>query len=214
MTRLRCASLLLGLLSLSSPRFTAGENEAKAVFAAGCFWSVELAFQRVHGVLSTSVGYAGGNTENPTYRDVTTGQTGHAEAVEVVYNPDALSFDKLMQLFWNIHDPTTLNRQGGDVGTQYRSAVWYNSRDQLEAIERSIRVLPHKREKLTTKIRPMGGSFKYWMAEDYHQQFLQKGGQDATKGSLKPIQCYGNRGPIKKMDKPEIQEVLGGAREL
>jgi peptide-methionine (S)-S-oxide reductase len=182
----------------------------KAVFAAGCFWSVELAFQRVPGVISTSVGYAGGKTQGPTYRDVTTGTTGHAEAVEVEYDPMKLPFEKLLSFFWNIHDPTTLNRQGGDIGTQYRSAIFYNTDEQFAAIKRSLEASPEA----TTEIRQMDSNFKYWPAEKYHQQYLEKGGQDATKGSLKPIQCYGNRGPIKKMDKPAILDVLRTKKEL
>jgi peptide-methionine (S)-S-oxide reductase len=151
-------SLLLVVTSVAS--------EEKAIFAAGCFWSVELAFQRVPGVISTSVGYAGGRTTNPTYRDVTTGTTGHAEAVEVVYDSSKLPFEKLCSLFWNIHDPTTKNQQGGDIGTQYRSAIFYNTDEQLAAIRRSeeafILEYPEVSSRISTEIGQMDSSFKYW----------------------------------------------------
>lgn len=140
---------------------TERRNEERAIFAAGCFWSVELAYQRVPGVLRTSVGYAGGHTPTPTYRMVTTGRTGHAEAVEVVYDPSVVPFRRLVDLFWKIHDPTSLNRQGGDFGTQYRSAIWYEREEQRVDIETSLASLP-RADDVVTQIAPMASSDFIW----------------------------------------------------
>ncbi|MCZ6759275.1 MAG: peptide-methionine (S)-S-oxide reductase MsrA, partial [Gemmatimonadetes bacterium] len=110
----------------------------KATFGAGCFWGVEAAFRQVKGVLATQVGYCGGNTENPTYEDVCTGKTGHAEVVEVQYDPDLTLYDALLEVFWNNHDPTTVDRQGPDVGTQYRSAIFFHDEEQQAAARASL----------------------------------------------------------------------------
>lgn len=146
----------------------------KATFGAGCFWGVEAAFRRLEGVVSTSVGYTGGKTENPAYGDVCTGQTGHAEAVEVTYDPARVSYEKLLNVLWEIHDPTTLNRQGPDIGTQYRSAIFFHTPGQEAAALASKRELQQsgrfKRE-IVTEITP---ATAYYMAEDYHQQYLEK----------------------------------------
>ena len=183
----------------------------RLVVAAGCFWSVELAYQRVPGVISTSVGYCGGIGDNPTYEQVSRGNTMHAEAVEIVYDEKVVSARTLIDLLWQIHDPTTLNRQGGDRGTQYRSHVWYTTDAQRAAFEASKSAYEATMSSfsgaIVTKLDSAADA-PYWKAEDYHQQYLQKDGQDATKGRLKPIQCYGRRGPIKKMDKAEIRRIL------
>jgi len=149
---------------------------ASAMFGAGCFWGVEAAFRRVKGVKSTAVGYAGGNLENPTYHDVCTGTTGHAEVVQVEYDPAVTAYDDLLTVFWENHDPTTLNRQGPDVGTQYRSAIFFESPEQeaaavasKERLEKSGR---YKRP-IVTRIEP---ATEFWRAEDYHQQYLEKRG--------------------------------------
>ena len=112
-----------------------------ATFAAGCFWGVESVFKALNGVLSTEVGYTGGQAENPSYELVCTGQTGHAEAVRIEFDPQTISFEDLLETFWNSHDPTTVNRQGADVGSQYRSAIFYHGEQQKEAAEKSIAVL-------------------------------------------------------------------------
>ncbi|MBA3342621.1 MAG: peptide-methionine (S)-S-oxide reductase MsrA [Gemmatimonadaceae bacterium] len=150
--------------------------EKKATFGAGCFWGVEAAFRQVPGVLSTTVGYLGGTMENPTYRDVCTGRTGHAEVVEVAYDAERLTYDDLLTIFWENHDPTTLNRQGPDVGTQYRSAIFYHDDTQKAAAaaskderERSGRY----RKPIVTEITP---ATAFYSAEDYHQQYLEKRG--------------------------------------
>lgn len=149
---------------------------AKAIFAAGCFWGVEAAFRQVPGVVSTRVGYIGGHTANPTYKEVCTDGTGHAEAVEVEYDPARVSYDQLLDIFWENHDPTQLNRQGPDWGTQYRSAIFFTSPEQEQAAKAS----QQKREKsgayrkpIVTQIVPEA---PFYAAEDYHQQYLEKRG--------------------------------------
>lgn len=147
-----------------------------ATFGAGCFWGVEAAYRQIPGVLSTAVGYLGGTLKNPTYHDVCTGRTGHAEVVQVTYDPARVTYDDLLTVFWENHDPTTLNRQGPDVGTQYRSAIFYHDDAQKEAAisskderEKSGRY----RRPIVTEITP---ATEFYMAEDYHQQYLEKRG--------------------------------------
>jgi peptide-methionine (S)-S-oxide reductase len=151
--------------------------QRKATFGAGCFWGVEAAFRRVDGVIETRVGYMGGTTEEPTYPDVCTGRTGHAEVVEVVYDPERVSYDHLLEVFWQIHNPTTRDRQGPDVGSQYRSVIFTHSPEQEQAaraskerLERSGRL----RRPVVTEIRPAG---TFWPAEEYHQRFFEKQGR-------------------------------------
>jgi peptide-methionine (S)-S-oxide reductase len=149
---------------------------AKATFAAGCFWGVEATFRQLPGVSSTRVGYTGGATQNPTYKDVCTDRTGHAEAVEVDYNPAELSYEKLLEVFWENHDPTQLNRQGPDHGTQYRSAIFFHSPEQEAAARASKEKLEksgHYRKPIATQIVP---ATTFYEAEDYHQQYLEKRG--------------------------------------
>ncbi len=149
---------------------------ANAMFGAGCFWGVEAAFRRLKGVKSTAVGYAGGNLKNPTYHDVCSGTTGHAEVVQVEYDPAVTAYDDLLTVFWENHDPTTLNRQGPDVGTQYRSAIFYESPEQeAAAIASKQRLEASGRFKrpIVTRIEP---TTDFWRAEEYHQQYLEKRG--------------------------------------
>ena len=149
----------------------------KTTFGAGCFWGVEETFRNVKGVLSTSVGYAGGTKENPTYQDVCTDKTGHAEVVEVEFDPAQVSYDQLLDVFWSNHNPTTLNRQGPDMGTQYRSAIFYHSPEQEAAAAASKEKLEKSgrfNRPIVTRIEPAS---KFWRAEDYHQRYLQKRGQ-------------------------------------
>ena len=167
--------------SLVRTRQAARESRATqhAAVAAGCFWGVEEEFRKEKGVVATSVGYSGGHTENPTYEQVCEGDTGHAEAVLIEFDPTVVSYDALLSLFWNLHDPTTLNRQGPDVGEQYRSVIFYfdekqkaaaiASRDQLQASG-------ELRGKIVTEIIPAA---TYWAAEEYHQQYVEKGGRAA-----------------------------------
>ena len=150
--------------------------EKKATFGAGCFWGVEAAYRQIPGVISTRVGYLGGTMENPTYRDVCSGRTGHAEVVEVAYDPDRLTYDDLLTVFWDNHNPTTLNRQGPDIGTQYRSAIFYHDDDQKAAAVASKEERDKSgryRSPIVTEITP---ATPFYEAEDYHQQYLEKRG--------------------------------------
>jgi len=146
----------------------------KATFGAGCFWGVEATFRRLAGVKSTQVGYTGGLIENPTYHDVCTDRTGHAEALEVTYDPQVVSYHDLLEVFWNNHNPTTLNRQGPDVGSQYRSAIFYHSPEQeAEARRSKDEAKAHFPRPIVTEIEP---AQTFWRAEEYHQQYLEKRG--------------------------------------
>ena len=150
------------------------EKLEKATFAAGCFWGVEEAFRRVPGVVKTRVGYTGGHTPNPTYQEVCTGETGHAEAVEVIYDPRVVSYERLLEVFWSIHDPTSLNRQGWDVGTQYRSAIFYHTREQARAARSSrarLEASGRYKDPIVTEIVPAG---PFYPAEEYHQGYYEK----------------------------------------
>ena len=150
---------------------------AKATFGAGCFWGVEAAFRRVTGVSSTAVGYLGGTLKNPTYHDVCTGKTGHAEVVQLEYDPSLVSYEELLNVFWSLHDPTTLNRQGPDVGTQYRSAIFFHNAEQEAVAKASKEKLQnsgrYKRD-IVTEITPAS---EFYRAEEYHQQYIEKRGQ-------------------------------------
>ena len=148
----------------------------KATFGAGCFWGVEATFRQVPGVLDAAVGYAGGHLSNPTYRDVCTDETGHAEVVQVDYDPAKVSYDTLLDVFWENHDPTTMNRQGPDVGTQYRSVIFYHTPEQEAAARASKEKMDRSgifRSPIVTQIEPAP---EFYRAEDYHQRYLEKRG--------------------------------------
>ena len=165
-----------------------------AIFAAGCFWGVEAEFRRADGVLATRVGYTGGRTEHPTYRQVCGRRTGHAEAVEVTFDPELVTYDELLERFWAAHDPTTKNRQGPDLGSQYRSAIFFTSPEQEEQATRSRdqeqagleenggRGLLKHRKRIVTEITPAA---TFWPAEDYHQRYLEKRGQASCNVALR-----------------------------
>ena len=145
-----------------------------ATFGAGCFWGVEQRFGKINGVVSTVVGYTGGKMENPTYKDVCTDKTGHAEVVRVTYDPSIVSYEELLEYFWDMHNPTTLNRQGWDVGTQYRSAVFYHNEEQKEAAMKLKEKLDKSgkyKNPIVTEIVPAG---KFYRAEEYHQKYHEK----------------------------------------
>ncbi len=148
----------------------------KATFAAGCFWHVEESFRCLEGVVSTRVGYTGGTMKNPTYEDVCTDKTGHAEAVEVTFDPTKITYDELLEMFWEIHDPTQLNRQGPDKGTQYRSAIFYHTPEQKEAAERSKQKLEQSKQYHKKIVTEITEATEFYQAEDYHQQYLEKQG--------------------------------------
>ncbi|QVL56273.1 MAG: peptide-methionine (S)-S-oxide reductase MsrA [Simkaniaceae bacterium] len=144
----------------------------KATFAAGCFWGVEEAFDGLKGVQSTRVGYTGGSAPDPTYKNVCSGHTGHAEVVEIVFNPKEVSYDMLLDIFWKIHDPTTINRQGPDVGTQYRSAIFTHSSKQEKEAQASLeKMTAHFDKPIVTQILPAA---PFYEAEEYHQKYFKK----------------------------------------
>lgn len=144
-------------------------HEEKATFGAGCFWCVEAVFQRIKGVTSVVPGYAGGTKENPTYQDVCTGNTGHAEVAQITFDPTKVTYERLLEIFWEAHDPTTLNRQGNDVGTQYRSVIFYHNEKQQAAAEKSLKeAQKHFDRPIVTEIKPLT---KFYVAEDYHHNY-------------------------------------------
>jgi peptide-methionine (S)-S-oxide reductase len=151
-----------------------GGRTEKATFAAGCFWGVEASFRRLEGVIDAKVGYTGGQKDNPGYREVCSGRTGHAEALEITFDPDRITYTRLLEAFWQVHDPTTLNRQGPDAGTQYRSGIY--THDEVQSIEAKASI-EAAQEKFTrpivTEISPAS---TFWDAEDYHQRYFEKQG--------------------------------------
>jgi peptide-methionine (S)-S-oxide reductase len=151
----------------------------KATFAAGCFWGVESAFRTVDGVLDTQVGYIGGETDKPTYRQVCTGRTGHAEGLEITFDPAVITYKELVELFWRVHNPTQVNRQGPDIGTQYRSAIFFHSPEQKKIAEVSKAALAASgtyKKPVATEIVPAA---TFWRAEEYHQRYFEKSGRPA-----------------------------------
>jgi peptide-methionine (S)-S-oxide reductase len=156
--------------------------EKKATFGAGCFWGVEAAFRQIDGVTKTRVGYSGGTLENPTYEDVCSHSTGHAEVVEVTYDPDQVSYEQLLGVFWRKHDPTQLNRQGWDIGDNYRSVVFFHNDEQRDA---AVRSKEHEQANwsapIVTQIEP---AQTFYEAEDYHQQYLEKRGRSSCTPAL------------------------------
>ncbi|MDH3718332.1 MAG: peptide-methionine (S)-S-oxide reductase MsrA [Planctomycetota bacterium] len=153
----------------------------KATFGAGCFWGVEAAFQDLAGVEQTA-GYSGGRLENPSYQDVCSGTTGHAEVLQIQFDPTVISYEKLLEVFWNCHDPTTLDRQGPDVGSQYRSAIFFHTPQQEERARRMKQQLDDEgrfQRPIVTKIEP---AVEFWRAEEYHQRYFEKNGMKSCHG--------------------------------
>jgi len=148
----------------------------KATFGAGCFWHVEEAFRHLKGVPSTTVGYMGGTLKNPTYEDVCTDKTGHAEVVEITFDSGKISYEDLLNVFWDIHDPTTKNRQGPDIGTQYRSVIFYHTLEQKTAAEKSKKNLEQSRKYKKKIMTEITKATPFYPAEEYHQQYLAKHG--------------------------------------
>jgi peptide-methionine (S)-S-oxide reductase len=149
---------------------------ARATFGAGCFWGVEEAFRQMTGVVATRVGYSGGHSTDPTYQDVCTDRTGHAEAIEVTYDPSAVSYEALLERFWEVHDPTTKNRQGPDVGSQYRSVIFYHTPEQEVAARASIAALEKARRFPRPVVTEVAPAAMFYPAEEYHQKYLLKRG--------------------------------------
>ena len=149
----------------------------KATFGAGCFWGIEYAFCKISGVREAPVGYAGGTTPNPTYQQVCSGQTGHAEVVQVEFDPNKVTYEELLEVFWTIHDPTTLNRQGPDIGTQYRSAIYFHSPEQEVSVKAAILEIEKSgkyNDPIITEVAPID---KFYLGEDYHQKYFEKQGR-------------------------------------
>ncbi len=160
-------------MNFTTGRFT-GEDLQRATFAAGCFWGVEAAFREIEGVVDTGVGYTGGRTADPTYEQVCSGTTGHAEAVEVLFDPQRVSYDQLLSTFWSIHDPTTRDRQGWDIGNQYRSAIYVADAEQ-ERLATTSRDA-HQASQTTPIVTEIDPAATFYRAEDYHQRYFEKHG--------------------------------------
>ena len=152
-----------------------------ATFAAGCFWGVEAAYRRLDGVTSTAVGYMGGTTDNPTYEEVCRDRTGHAEVVHIHFDPGVVSYEQLLDLFWDLHDPTTRNRQGPDVGSQYRSAVFYHDEQQQQAALVSKEALEAGGKYSRPVVTEITPAPTFWRAEEYHQQYFERRGEGVCK---------------------------------
>jgi methionine-S-sulfoxide reductase len=167
-----CMSLALGMAA-AAEETQDGQRET-AIFAGGCFWGMENILREIPGVISTSVGYTGGKLPKPTYQQVCTGLTGHAEAVEIVFDPDVVSYETLIDFFFRMHDPTTLNRQHNDIGTQYRSAIFYMSDEQKEIAEKAIAYLTEQRKFAKPIVTQVTKADIFYPAEDYHQDYLVK----------------------------------------
>jgi len=166
------------ILNGSSHCMDEGKEPEKATFAAGCFWGIEAAFRQIKGVVETAVGYTGGSVPEPDYRKVCSGRTGHAEAVGIIFDPAVVSYEKLLDTFWSIHDPTQVNRQGPDIGTNYRSAIYYHSPEQKKQAEASKSRLAasekYRGKTIATEIVPAP---QFWKADEYHQQYYEKSGR-------------------------------------
>lgn len=156
-------------------------SEEKATFGAGCFWGVEAAYRQIKGVRSTAVGYAGGSQEQPTYEQVCSDKTGHAEVVEVTFDPERVGYDDLLAVFWENHDPTQLNRQGPDVGSQYRSVIFFHSPEQETAAQRSKQEQDQSGRHRGPVVTEIAAAPTFWPAEDYHQQYLEKRGLSSCR---------------------------------
>lgn len=157
-----------------------------AIFAAGCFWGVQYYFDQVPGVISTETGYIGGSVKTPTYDQVCSGSTGHAEAVRIAYNPKKVDYETLLRHFFRMHDPTQVNRQGPDIGEQYRSAIFYTSEDQKEKATKVINELNQKKfaDRIVTELKPAAA---FWSAEDYHQKFTERTGRGMCHAPYAPL---------------------------
>jgi peptide methionine sulfoxide reductase msrA/msrB len=161
--------------AVGNPSKKEPHNIASALFAGGCFWGMEYSFENRPGVIKVTSGYTGGKTDHPTYREVSTGNTGHAEAIKVEYDPSKITYEKLAKLFFEIHDPTQLNRQGPDIGSQYRSAIFYGNEEEKKTAIKLIAKLKSYGYKVVTQVEPAG---KFYPAEEYHQDYYERtGGQ-------------------------------------
>ncbi len=163
------------------------DNRECIVLGGGCFWCIEAVYKRIKGVVSTRPGYAGGNSENPDYRSVSTGETGHAEVVEVCFDRDVLPLATLLEIFWRAHDPTTLNRQGNDMGSQYRSVIYYSSKAQKEVAESSLQGLTLAGTYSSLPVTAIEPLVKFWQAEEYHKDYFEANrGQSYCRMVIEP----------------------------
>ncbi|MFF5382440.1 peptide-methionine (S)-S-oxide reductase MsrA [Pedobacter suwonensis] len=169
--------ILLAILSLNQAN-AQGKKTEKATFGMGCFWCTEAIFQRLKGVISVKSGYEGGALSNPTYEEVCTGATGHAEVLEITYNPMVISYDELLEVFWKSHDPTTLNRQGADSGTQYRSVIFYHSAEQKALAEKYKAELNKTNAYGKKVVTAIEAAKPFYVAENYHQNYFNKNGSE------------------------------------
>jgi len=147
-----------------------------ATFAAGCFWGIEAQFRQISGIIASRVGYSNGHTDNPNYKSVCTGETGHAEVIEVTFDPAIVTFEQLLDVFWTMHNPTTLNRQGPDIGSQYRSAIFYHNKQQRITAEHSKQTLNNAESQTKSIVTEITPADTFWPAEEYHQCYLEKKG--------------------------------------
>lgn len=169
-------AFILLLINMIANIQTSAQHHKKATLGAGCFWCVEAVFDQLKGVESVQSGYSGGHVQNPTYKEVCTGSTGHAEVIQITYNPQVIKFEELLEVFWTVHDPTTLNRQGADVGTQYRSAIFYHNQAQKKVAEDYIKQLNQAKtftEKIVTEVTKFEA---FYPAENYHDNYYKRNG--------------------------------------
>lgn len=171
MKQITSIGIAILILISTNLTFASMKKTEIATFGAGCFWCVEAIFQQLDGVETVESGYSGGDLKNPTYKDITTGLTGHAEVIQLTYNPDVISFDELLEVFWGTHDPTTLNRQGADVGTQYRSAVFYHTEKQKQLAEKYKKELNDAKAFARPIVTEVTAFKKFYKAENYHQNY-------------------------------------------
>jgi len=204
LTTLYCGSKEKQEKTTMADSITSNKNADTVTFGAGCFWCVEAIFQRVDGVVSVTSGYSGGSVANPSYEDVCTGTTGHAEACQIVFDSTKISFSSLLEIFWNTHDPTTLNRQGADAGTQYRSAIFYHSESQKDiaaAYKEQLQKSGIFKSDIVTEITPFKNFYK---AEDYHQNYF-------NDNSRKPYCSFVIRPKVEKFEKYFSEKLKKGS---
>jgi len=176
------------VLSMTTLKYDTASKSETAIFAGGCFWSIQLSFDRIPAVLQTSVGYTGGTKENPTYAEVSTDTTGHVESVQIEFDPRIASYEDLVKVFFERHDPTTLNQQGNDRGSEYRSAIFYFSDEQrITAIKLKQETQQKLEKQVVTEVSPAS---RFWDAETYHQKYLKKHGYSDVKGDTSQVPCY------------------------
>lgn len=169
--------LLMSILVVGFTGMSKAQSKMeKATFGAGCFWGVEDLYMQVNGVTKTTVGYLGGHLKNPTYKEVCSGNTGHAEVVQIEFDPEQISYEELVEMFWKMHNPTTLNRQGPDIGTQYRSAIFFHSKEQKEIAKASRKKLSKSKVFSSPIVTEITKASEFYAAEEYHQEYLKKNG--------------------------------------